>query len=337
MFSPRRFAARSFVTLATAAALVAPSWALAWEPSKPIEFIATAGPGGGTDIFARTVQAAIQKHKLVSVPIVVVNKSGGSGAEGWQYVKSSAGDPYKVVFGTSNTWQQPLLSNVPYTHKDFTPIAAMVQDEFLLWVKEDAPYKTVKEYLDAVKAKNGDWNMGGALSKDTDEMLTHLIEKVAGVKFTYVPFKSGSETAVQLAGGHVGSHTNNPSESLGQWKAGTQRPLCLFNSKRLPQGPKISATQGWHDIPTCTEAGLDIPLYQQPRTTWLAAGVKPEEREFYVNLMKKVQATPEWKEYLERTQQTGVFVTGADLEKLMASDIERTRKIGAEQGWLTGR
>jgi tripartite-type tricarboxylate transporter receptor subunit TctC len=108
--------------------------ALAWEPTKPIEFIATAGPGGGTDIFARTVQSIIQKHKLTSQPVVVVNKSGGSGAEGWQYLKSSSGDPYKVTFGTSNVWQQPVLSNVPYVHTDFTPVAAMVQDEFLLWV-----------------------------------------------------------------------------------------------------------------------------------------------------------------------------------------------------------
>lgn len=311
--------------------------ALAWEPSKPIEFVATAGPGGGTDIFARTVQSAIQKHKLVNVPIVVVNKSGGSGAEGWQYIKSSAGDPYKVVFGTSNAWQQPILSNVPYNYTDFTPVAAMVQDEFLLWVKGDAPYKTVKEYLAAVKAKNGDWNMGGALSKDTDEMLTHMIERTAGVKFTFVPFKSGSETAVQLAGGHIGSHTNNPSESLGQWKAGTQRPICLFNTHRLPAGPKISATESWHDIPTCQESGLDIPVYQQPRTVWLPSGVKPDERDFYVSLMKKVQATPEWKEYIERTQQTAVFETGPELQKLVKADIERTRKIGAEQGWLTGR
>jgi tripartite-type tricarboxylate transporter receptor subunit TctC len=325
------------LTLA-AAALAFSQAAAAWEPTKPIEFIATAGPGGGTDIFARTVQSAIQKHKLVKVPIVVVNKSGGSGAEGWQYVKSSAGDPYKVVFGTSNTWQQPMLSNVPYNYTDFTPIAAMVNDEFLLWVKGDAPYKNVKEYLADVKAKNGDYIMGGALSKDTDEMLTHIIEKTAGVKYTFVPFKSGSETAVQLAGGHIASHTNNPSESLGQWKAGTQRPICLFNVKRLPQGPKISATEGWHDIPTCKEQGLDIGgNYQQPRTVWLPSGVKPEERDFYVNLMKKVQQTPEWKEYIERTQQTSVFETGPELQKLIAADIERTKKIGADQGWLTGR
>jgi putative tricarboxylic transport membrane protein len=323
------------IAITLAAAFAQP--ALAWDPGKPIEFIATAGPGGGTDIFARTVQSIIQKHKLASQPIVVVNKSGGSGAEGWQYLKSSSGDPYKVTFGTSNTWQQPVLSNVPYNYTDFTPVAAMVQDEFLLWVKQDSPVKDAKGYLAAVKQKNGDWKMGGALSKDTDEMLTHLIEKAGGVKMTFIPFRSGGEAAVQLAGGHVESHTNNPSESLGQWKAGTQRPVCVFNEHRL-HGGKVTDKESWADVPTCKEQGLDVGgNYQQPRTVWLAAKVKPEEQKYYVDLMRKVQATPEWKEYLDKTQQTGVFVTGADLHKLIHDDLERTRKIGAEQGWLTGR
>src|SRR3954453_9078849 len=79
----------------------------AWQPTRPIEFIATAGPGGGTDNFARAVQSIIPKYKLVEQPIVVVNKAGGSGAEGYTYTKAMAGDPYKVVFGTSNAWNQP--------------------------------------------------------------------------------------------------------------------------------------------------------------------------------------------------------------------------------------
>jgi tripartite-type tricarboxylate transporter receptor subunit TctC len=330
----RRTNRRTFLTLALAALGAAAPLAMAWEPAKPIEFIATAGPGGGTDIFARTVQSIIAKHKLVAQPVTVVNKGGGSGAEGWLYVKSAPGDPYRVGFGTSNTWQQPLLSNVPYKASDFTPIAAMVQDEFLLWVKQDAPYKTVGDYLKAAAAAKGDFNMGGAQSKDTDEILTRLIEKEGKVKLTYIPYKSGAEAAVQLAGGHVVSNTNNPSESIGQWKASTQRPLCVFNTQRLPAGPKVTATQSWSDIPTCKESGLDIPLYQQPRTVWLPAKVKPEEVAYYVELMRKVQATPEWKEYLERTQQSPVFITGAEFAKMQKEDEERTRKIGAEQGWL---
>ena len=191
---------------------VAPA-AAEWRPSKPIEFVATAGPGGGTDNLARAIQSIITKYKLTEQPVVVVNKGGGSGAEGYVYGKVSAGDPYKVIFGTSNAWQQPLVSKVAFNYTDLTPIAAMAQDEFLLWVKQDSPCKTASDYLKA--AVTGDFKMGGAQSKDTDEVLTRMIEKTGHVKLTYIPFKSGAEAAVQLAGGHIDSHVNNPSESLG--------------------------------------------------------------------------------------------------------------------------
>jgi len=322
-------------TLVAALALAASSAALAWEPTKPVEFVGTAGAGGGTDIFARTVQSIIQKHKLVKQPIVVQSMGGGSGAQGYMYVKNASGDANKLVFGTSNTWQQPILSNVPYKYTDFTPVAAMVSDEFLLWVKGDSPYKNAGDVLKGMKARNGDWKMGGALSKDTDEILTHLIEKAGNVKVTFIPYKSGGETAVQLAGGHIDSHTNNPSESVGQWQAGTQRPVCVFNEHRLEPTSKVTKSESWHDIPTCKEQGLDIGgSYHQPRTIWLPGGVKPEEQKYWVDVMKKVVETPEWKEYVERTSQTSSFAAGADFDKLIKQDIERTNRIGHDQGWI---
>jgi putative tricarboxylic transport membrane protein len=330
----RTATAMTILAVGSALGLAAPPAHAEWHPAKPIEFVATAGPGGGTDNLARTVQSIITKYKLTDQSVIVVNKGGGSGAEGYTYGKASAGEPYKVVFGTSNAWQQPMVSKVAFKHSDLTPIAAMAQDEFLLWVKQDAPYKTAAEYLKAVVAKPGDFKMGGAQSKDTDELLTRIIEKTANVKFTYIPFKSGAEAAVQLAGGHIDSHVNNPSESLGQWRGGTQRPLCAFSPERLPKGPLITASEGWHDVPTCVESGLNIPRFQQPRTVWLPGKVTPDQVAFYVALMKKVQATPEWKEYIERTSQTDTFLAGAEFDKFMAEDIERVRKVAAEQGWL---
>jgi putative tricarboxylic transport membrane protein len=324
----------SRLLLFTAAILLAgaaPAHA-AWQPQKPIEFVATAGPGGGTDNLARAVQNIVVKYKLTDQPVVVVNKAGGSGAEGYVYGKASAGDPYKVIFGTSNAWQQPLVSKVAFNYTDLTPIAAMAQDEFLLWVKQDAPYKTATEFLKA--AVSGDFKMGGAQSKDTDEVLTRLIEKAAQVKFTYIPFKSGAEAAVQLAGGHIDSHVNNPSESLGQWRGGTQRPLCAFSPKRLPQGPKVTATEGWSDIPTCVEQGLAISQYEQPRTVWLPGKVSADQIAFYQDLMKKVQATPEWKDYIEKTSQVDTFLTGDAFDKFIKEDLEHLKQVAAEQGWL---
>jgi putative tricarboxylic transport membrane protein len=321
--------------LLSAAAIVlsgaAPAGA-AWQPQKPIEFVATAGPGGGTDNLARAVQSIITKYKLTDQPIVVVNKGGGSGAEGYVYGKASAGDPYKVIFGTSNAWQQPMVSKVAFNYTDLTPIAAMAQDEFLLWVKQDAPYKTAGDYLK--DAASHEFKMGGAQSKDTDEVLTRMIEKVGHVKMTYIPFKSGAEAAVQLAGGHIDSHVNNPSESVGQWRGSTQRPLCVFSPKRLPQGPKVTATEGWSDIPTCVEQGLAIPQYEQPRTVWLPGKVTPDQAAYYVDLMKKVQATPEWKDYIEKSSQVDTFLTGPAFDTFIKEDAERLKQVAAEQGWL---
>ena len=323
----------ALATLSVALVALTAGEALAqWKPNRPIEFIATAGPGGGTDNLARTVQAIVTKYKLTEQPIVVVNKGGGSGAEGYIYGKSMAGDPHKVIYGTSNTWQQPMVSKVAYSHKDLTPIAAVAQDEFLLWVKMDAPYKTAMDFVNAAKGK--DFKMGGAQSKDTDEVLTRLIEKASGVKFTYIPYKSGAEAAVQLAGGHIDAHVNNPSESIGQWKGSTQRPVCVFAPQKLAPGAKITATESWGDIPTCVSQGLNVNQFQQPRTIWLPGRVTNEQLAFYVDMIKKVQAQPEWKEYIERTSQSETFLTGADFTKFMNEDIERVQKIAAENGWL---
>jgi putative tricarboxylic transport membrane protein len=303
-----------------------------WKPTKSIEFVATAGPGGGTDNLARTVQSIITKHKLLDQAIIVSNKGGGSGAEGYVYGKSQTGDPHKVIFGTSNAWTQPLVSKVAFKHTDLTPVAALASDEFLLWVKMDAPYKTAADYVAA--AKQREFKMGGAQSKDTDETLTRLIEKAAQVKITYIPFKSGADAAVQLAGGHLDSNVNNPSESIGQWRGGTQRPLCVFNTKRLPEGPKITKDESWADIPPCVETGLNVPAFSQPRTVWLPGGVTQDQVAFYVDLLKKVQAQPEWKDYVERTSQTSVFLTGDEFKTFVAEDLERNRKVATEEGWL---
>src|SRR5215212_2467599 len=169
-----------------------------WKPNRPIEFIGAARPGGGTDIFARAVQLAIQNHKLIDQPILVSNKGGGSGAETFVYVKAAAGDGHKLAFGTSNLYTLPMVAKVAFKHADFMPVAAMVFDEFVLWTKGDAPYTDYKSFTQAAKDANGTFKMAGALSKDTDQTLTRLIEKDTGAKFIYIPYRSGSEASVQL-------------------------------------------------------------------------------------------------------------------------------------------
>jgi tripartite-type tricarboxylate transporter receptor subunit TctC len=201
-------------------------------------------------------------------------------------------------------------------------------------VKGDAPYKDYQSYTAAAKAANGTFKMAGALSKDTDQTLTRLIEKDTGAKFIYIPYKSGAEASVQLTGGHVQSHTNNPSESIGHWKAGQVKALCVFSSGRMAAGPKVTATESWADVPTCKEQGAGIESYQMPRTVSLPPGSPQEAADFWAGVLKKVTETPEWKDYLEKTAQTGRYMAGPEFKAFIEEDDKRTRKLYEEEGWL---
>jgi len=320
--------------LMSAAICLNPGNAKAWEPTKPIEFIVTSGAGGGTDNFARMVQSTIAKYKFTAQPIVVVNKGGGSGAEGYVYGKGQKGDPSHVIFGTNNAYLLPYVAKVGFGFKDLTPVAALALDEFLLWVKGDAPYTDVKSYIEAVKAKPMTFKMGGTFAKDTDQTLTSLMQDVTGAKWIFVPFPGGAQTATQLAGGHVDSNTNNPNENIGQWKAGQVKPLCVFSSARLAKGEPVFEGKGWGDIPTCKESGLPIEAFQMPRTVWLPADVPPDAVTYYADLMEKVSKTPEWQEYVTRTAQTARFLKGKDLAEFIAHDDASSKKVFEAEGWI---
>jgi len=306
----------------------------AWQPSKPVEFIVTSGPGGGTDTFARTVQSIIAKHKLMDQPAVVQNKGGGSGAEGFVYSKTNAADPHKVTFATNNEYLLPLVAKLAFKPEDLKPVAAMALDEFLIWVHSNSEFKDAKSYIEAAKAKPGTYKMGGSQSKDTDQTLVSLIEGATGAKFIYVPFKGGGDAAVQLAGGHTESNTNNPNENIGQWKGGLVRPLCVFSPTRLPAGPKVTETMSWSDIPTCKESGIPMEHFQMPRTMWVSDKSPQDVVDYYAGVMAKVRETPEWKEYIERTSQTDRFLVGDDLKRFIADDEAKNRSVFEKEGWI---
>lgn len=320
--------------LAGAIAIGAAGTAQAWQPTKPVEFVVTSGAGGGTDNFARMIQSIISKHKLIDQPIVVVNKGGGSGAEGYIHGKSGKGDAHRVVFGTNNAYLLPYVAKLGYKVSDLTPVAALALDEFLLWVKGDAPYADAKSYIEAVKAKPMGFKMGGSQSKDTDQTLTMMIQEATGAKMIYVPFQGGSAAAVQLAGGHIDSNVNNPNENIGQWKAGQVKPLCVFSPVRLAKGEPVFEGKGWGDIPTCKEAGLPIETFQMPRTVWLPAEVPADAVAFYEGVLEKVSKTPEWQEFVTRTAQTARFMKGKELADFVARDDAANKKIFQAEGWV---
>jgi tripartite-type tricarboxylate transporter receptor subunit TctC len=330
---PRTFAACAALLSAVFPALAAHAES-GWQPSKTIEIVVASGPGGGTDQLARLMQSIITKYKLVNVATVLLNKGGGNGAEGFLDIKLAKGDAHKLIVGTNNAYLLPLVSKLGYNWTELTPVAAVAQDEFLLWTPADAPYKTAKQYLDAVKADPSAFRMGGSQSKDVDHTLTLLINKTYGTKLVYVPFKSGNEAATQLAGKHISSNVNNPSENISQWRAGQVKPLCVFGKTRMADTGKVMDDKSWADIPTCMEQGLGIDEYSMPRTVFMPGGVSPEQLKFYVNLIKRVTQTPEFQEYVDRNVLIASFLEGSALNQYIKADESRARAIFQDAGWL---
>lgn len=297
--------------------------AAAWEPTKPVEFVIPAGTGGGADQMARLIQGIVAKHNLMKQALIPVNKSGGAGAEGFLEVKAAKGDPHKIIITLSNLFTTPMATGVPFNWKDLTPVAMLSLDQFVLWVNAEDPYKTAKEYLDAVKkAEPNTFKMGGTGSKQEDQIVTAAIEKAAGVKFTYIPFKGGGAVATQLVGKHINSSVNNPIEAVAQWRAGKLRALCVFDDVRLPYKNKVTDTQAWGDIPTCREAGVPTD-YVMLRGIFMPAGVSPDVVSFYIDLFNKVRATPEWKKFMEDGAFNQTFLTG----KAYADWVEKAETL----------
>ena len=325
IIKPARWGA-AFLVVASLMSLTAAQAQATWEPTKNVEFVVPAGTGGGADQMARFLQGVITKHKLMNQSIVVVNKSGGAGGEGFLDVKGSRADGHKIIISLSNLFTTPLATGLPFNWKDLTPVAMLALDEFVLWVHADAPYKQVSDLTKAIqRADPSKFKMGGTGSKQEDQIITVAMEKAMGQKITYIPFKGGGDVAVQLVGKHIDMTVNNPIEALSHWKGGNLRPLCVFDSQVMPYPNKITSTQSWRDVPTCKSQGLDVE-YLMLRGIFMAPKSTPAQVTYYADLFQKVRQLPEWKEFMENGAFKDAFLKGQEFSDwLLKAEVEHLR------------
>jgi tripartite-type tricarboxylate transporter receptor subunit TctC len=249
------------------------------------------------------------------------------------YMKSSEGDPNKILIAYSLIYMLPLAAKIPFNWRELTPVSVIALDQFVLWDNTQMPYKTTKEFIDAAKAANPPFKMGGTGSRREDQVLTVFMEKKTGAKFAYLPYKSGGEAATQLVGNHTQANVNNPSENLEVWRANQVRALCVFDKERIGYKTKVTDTQAWNDIPTCKESGLDMD-YTMLRAMFLPGKVQPDVVAFYVDLMKKLVQTPEYKDYMEKQALKPIFLTGSDMVKFLEEDDKLNSGLMHEAGFV---
>ena len=310
---------KSFAKLAGAAAMAVAGAgaALAWEPTKPVDFVIMAGKGGGADKMARLMQAIVEEGKMAPQPLVPINKPGGSGAEALVHLKN-AKDPNHTIMVTLNSFfttplRQPGLGVDIMT---FAPIGRMAEDTFVLWVHKDAGITTFEQFLAEAKARGNKWVMGGTGKNSEDNIITDFLNSNYGLEIKYIPYKGGGAVAKDLAGGQINSSVNNPSEALGFYESGDVVPLVAFTDERLKIFP---------DVPTLKEAGGDFVYYMQ-RSVVGAPGMSPEALAYYNTLFQSVFETSQWQGYRDKKALLGSKIEGPDLLDYWKS--QRTRHEG---------
>ncbi|MBW6487390.1 MAG: tripartite tricarboxylate transporter substrate binding protein [Syntrophobacterales bacterium] len=293
-------------------------------PEKPVTLIVHAGAGGGSDIFARTLAAAVEKNQLLPKPLVVENKPGGSGGIAFAYVANKKKDPYYMVTAVTSFMTTPLMGKAPVGLKDFTPLANFAFDEYMLMVKADSKYKSMKDVIADAKANPKKITIGGTQLGSSDSICSYLIEKSAGVQFNYVVFNSGGEVNAAVLGGHVDMMVANPGEALELYKAGKVRILGVYAEKRLAGAP---------DVPTMKEQGIDA-IYVQNRGLVAPADIPADARKVLEDALHKYTQTDIFKKYCKDNMLSEAWMDGATFGKWLQKEVDRYTVVLTDMGMI---
>lgn len=294
-----------------------------WFPQKPVEFVIMAGKGGGADKMARFFKQLIEEEDLSPVPFEPVNMPGDSGAEALVYLKKNKGNPNIVMVTLNSFYTTPLRRpDLKIDIRDYTPIARMAEDTFLLWVNRSSKITTLEEFIKAARAKGTGWVMAGTGSASEDNLLTDFLNDTYGLKMKYQPFKGGGRVAKELATAKVHSTVNNPSEQDAYHQDGITVPLAAFTPERLDM---------YKDVPTFREKGTDMVYFMQ-RSIVGAPGITKDAAAFYANLFRAVYETKQWQDYMNRNSLRGEFATGDPLRQYWLDGQEAHRRILARTG-----
>jgi len=305
---------------AAVAVLGAGPAAAQFKPTKPIEFMTHTGPGGGGDVFARGIAAAMEKEGLMPVRMQVVNKTGGGGATAMAYlVNEKKGDTHTIAVFTGIWFTNPIMrKEAKYTMKDLTPVVRLVLEPAMIAVKNDAPYKSLNEFIDAAKQSPGQLKQSAGSLGSRDWVVRQLLMTNTGTSWAYISFPGGGERIAALLGGHVNMMVIEPQEAGEHIRAGNLRVIATVAEKRLPAFP---------DVPTIQEAGFNIPNVPQVRGIVAPPGIPPEAVAYWEDLFARFIKTASWQKYLADNMFEDGYMRSAELSKFGDRFSDTMREI----------
>ena len=310
-----------------AVALTAAAWTCALAqgyPQKSITIVVPYGPGGSTDLLARSV--AQRMSESMGQAVIVENRAGASGMIGSEVVARAAPDGYTLLVGTGATHSIVQFTNkaVPYDPvKDFTPLTEAVEVPIVLAVHPSVPANNAKEFVEYVKKNPGKISFGSSGTGSPHHLAGELLKQMTGIDMVHVPYKGAGQAVQDLIGGQIPAIFTTLSTALPQMRGGKIKILGLVEAKRQPSVP---------EIPTMGES---LPGYAMPRS-WLGffgpAGLPaPIVKRLNAEMLKALHA-PDIRAKLESAGMPVIGTSAEEFVTVVKDDLEMYRKITTAAG-----
>lgn len=288
-------------------------------PTKPINLVASASPGGPSDLHARILGEAASKE--FGVPVVIVNKPGPGGALGASFVAKEKPDGYTILVTQSGTLTSnfTLFKNLPYKRTDLVPLFKSIKIPCYFAVRADAPWKTFKDFMDEAKKNPGKMRSGAASANLS--LIWRGLLKEAGVDVTHLMYKGAADSLLALMGGHIEIFMDAVTPMVSHIQAGKVRLLATIGSKRFKSYP---------DVPTLAEFGY--PGYSKDMWNgfYAPAGIPQPIMDKFVSVFEKVFSQPGVEDQLEKIGVFGDFIGPKEFAKMVDEEYNFYMRIGEQ-------
>lgn len=315
--------------LATFAALSTAAQAQEWTPTRSIEFVAPANPGGGWDTLVRTVSRVIQQEGLADENFAAINVPGGGGAVAWAQIARDSGNPHKLFATSPPIILVPLAGASRYDHTAFTPIARLITDYSIILVSADSEYETINDLFDALKENPRLSVGGGSAPGSMDHISVAGLAAAAGLEASgvnYIPFSGGGDAMTNLMGGHIEAVVTGAGEAVGQLGEGSQiRALGVSAPERLGGGLA--------DVPTFQEQDIDY-TFDIWRGVMGAPDMPEEAVAYYQDLFVEMLETDGWQQARDQLGWIDAYQDSEEFGAFLDQQQEQFSEVLSELGLL---
>jgi putative tricarboxylic transport membrane protein len=300
-------------------------------PSKTLQIMAPAAPGGGWDTTARSMQKALQDGGLLNGQSAEVrNVNGAGGTIGLaELVSSHSGNAHQLMITGLVMVGGVVTNKSPVSLTQTTPIATLTSEAEVVVVRADSPYKTLKDLLDAAKADPTAVKWGGGSAGGTDHILVGLLAKAAGadaktVAKQYVAYSGGGEAKAALLSGDISVGVSGASEFADLVKSGDLRALAVSGGAPEDVGAGSPTS-------TIKDAGYDVELLNW-RGVVAPPGISDADRTSVIGLIDKLHASAAWKQTLTEKKWQDFYKSGDDAKAYFEAESTRITSVLAEIG-----